>query len=89
MGVWRYVICDSDEGQLHLKRRRADQARELCFGRDLVGHQVQEPNMERADILPHRVGFLHDHHAFVFENPAGGEIVVNLDGHWRLSFQCE
>lgn len=81
------VIGDPDKAQFHLKWRRADQSCELCFGRDLVGHQVQQPNMQRANILAYRVALLHDHNTFVLENGAGWEIVVNLDRHWSLSFQ--
>ena len=38
--------------QLDLQRRRADQPGELRLGLDLLGHEVEEPDPQRPDVLP-------------------------------------
>ena len=80
-GVPRSVGTGLQQGHLDLQRGRAGETGDLGLGADLVGHQVQERDFERPDVLTNGVGFADDLHAFLLEHLAGGEIVVNLDRH--------
>ena len=46
-----YMVPGGDELQLHLQGGVAQQAAELGFRGDLGGHQVQQQNFQRPDIL--------------------------------------
>jgi hypothetical protein len=45
------MVGDAHQRQVDLQRRRADQPGELGLGALLVGHQVEQANFERPDIL--------------------------------------
>jgi hypothetical protein len=63
------------------KGRGADEPRELGLGLDLLGHQVQQPDPKRADILT--VGRLlpHDLNPLAAEDGKGGQGGGQLDRH--------
>ena len=67
--------------QFDLQRRGADQPGELRLGPDLVRHQVEQADAQRADVLPAarrpRVITMTPSR---FERLAGGEIVRDLIG---------
>ena len=54
-GILGRVIADADQRQFHLQRRGAKQARDLRLRADLVRHQVQEADLQRADVLARRL----------------------------------
>jgi len=76
-GIAGDVIGDPHKRQLDLQRRRAEQTGELCLGRDLVGHQVEQAYAERPDILPDGVGLAHDRDALGLQGLAGRQMVGN------------
>ena len=80
------MTADAHERQLNLKRRGANEARHLDFRLDLVRHEVEKPDLERADILSDGRRFGHDPHALVNEGFKGGKRIGNLDRHVELSF---
>ena len=80
-GVARLVRGHADQRQLDLQRRGADQPRELVLGLDLLGHQVQQADAQRPDILPRRLIVRHDHDPLAGEDVIGGERGGQLDRH--------
>ena len=50
------VVGDAHQRQVDLQRRAANQAAELGFGAFLVGHQVQQADLQRTDVLPGGAG---------------------------------
>ena len=73
---------------LYLQRGIAQQAGKLCFRVDLCGHQVQDEQLQRADILRDGTRFGHHEDVFFRERPDGGQLVWNLDGHGRTASLC-
>jgi len=72
-GVFRLMLGHPDQLEIDLQRRGPDQPGELVFGLDLLGHQVQQPDPQRADVLMRRPVRRHHHHAFVAQNVEGGQ----------------
>ena len=88
-GVLRLVAGHPDQRQLDLKRRGSDQSGELGFGLDLLGHQVQQTDAQRADILKVGRTPAHDHDALVAQDAEGGQVGGQANGHGgRLSCGC-
>ena len=58
------MIGHADQAEFDLQRRGADQAGKLCFGLDLLGHQVQQADAQRADVLTRGQFLVHHHDAF-------------------------
>ena len=52
------VAVGGDEGQIHLQRRAAEPRGELALGRHLVGHQVEDGDLERPDVLMQRAALV-------------------------------
>jgi hypothetical protein len=83
------MIGDADEREVDLQWCSTHQPCELCFGLDLVGHQVEKAKAEGADVLSARCVFGHDHHAFFFKNGARGQVIGNSNWHFELLlFDC-
>jgi hypothetical protein len=82
--IARDMVGDLDQRQLDLQRRRAEQTGDLRLGLDLVGHQIEQPDTHRPDVLAHRIDLAHHHDAFGIQGGAGGKVVRNLDRH-RIS----
>ena len=74
-----------DQGEFDLQRRRADQPGELVLRLDLLRHQVEQGDAQRADVLPGGVILVHDHDTLARENSVGGQVGGDLDGHLGLS----
>ncbi|MCY1299517.1 hypothetical protein D9M70_490460 [compost metagenome] len=53
----------------------------MDLGLDLVRHEVQEPDLERADILTDRHGLGHYPYTLMHEGFESGQRIGNLDGH--------
>ncbi len=70
-----------EQGHLHLQRGVAEQAQELGLGGDLGGHQVQDGDAQRTDILVAGAFLAHDEDVFAFEGAAGGQGFGDSDGH--------
>jgi hypothetical protein len=77
----RHVIRDAHKRQLDLERGGAEKAGELCFGTDLVRHEIEKPNPQRPNVLSRRIRLAHDHDALCFQRSAGREVISDLDWH--------
>ena len=80
-GVAAFVIRHADQRQVDLQGRRADQPRELVFGLDLLGHQVQQRDPKRPDVLRGGPARRHDHHALARQDVVCGQVFGQGDRH--------
>ena len=81
-GVAGLVLGHPDERQFDLQGRCPDQTGELGFGLCLLGHQIQQTDFQRPDVLPVR-GFLgHDRYTFALQHVMGGQAGGNADRHF-------
>ena len=69
------------KGHFHLQGRIADQAKELGLGCLLGGHQVENSNLQRADILGGRALLRHNKDVLFRQDFGCGQSVGNLNGH--------
>src|SRR5262249_25238207 len=51
------------------------------FRANLVGHQVEEPDLHGTDVLAHRRALVHDGHALAHEHVVGGKLIGDPDRH--------
>ena len=75
------VAADLHQLQFHLQRRVAQQTGKLCLGNDLGGHQVQQRDAQRTNLLRPGPGLGHDEDIFVFQDLPGREGIGYLNGH--------
>ena len=80
-GYIPYKMTGCDQFQLNLQRGVAQNAGQLGFGVHLGGHQIQQQDLQRTDILRHSAGFRHDKDIFFCQRAGGRELVGNFDGH--------
>ena len=80
------VFRHADQRQVDLQRCRPDQPRELIFRLNFLGHQVQQPDAQGPDVLPHRLILGHDHDAFLCQDIIGGQVRWDFDRHIGRSF---
>ena len=66
--------------QMNLQRGIAQQAGELGLRGDLRGHQVQQHNFQRPDILLHGPMLGHDKYILLVQRTGGRQVVGNLNG---------
>ena len=66
---------------LDLERRVGELAQQLGLGDDLSGHQIQDKQVQRADVLMDGAVFSHDKDVLALQNGPGGQRVGDLDGH--------
>ena len=67
-GILRRMTLQFHEGDIHLQgciRQQTDQVR-LC--RNLQGHQVEDDNLQRTNILRMRPAVIHNEDILVFED---------------------
>ena len=69
------------EVDLHLQRGLGDQAEQLGLRLDLLGHEVEDHQLERADTLTFRLGLLQREDAFRIEYGSGRQAAGDLDRH--------
>ena len=67
--------------QMHLQGGVAQNSAQLGLGDDFCGHQVQQHNFQRADMLGLGPGLLHDENILVFQGLRRREIVGYLNWH--------
>ena len=67
--------------QLHLQGAVGQHAGDLCFGGDFRRHQIYQQDAQRADVLRHGAGPVHDEHVFFLERLVGGQGLWNDQRH--------
>ena len=72
--------------RLHLQGGIAQQAQKLRFGFNFSGHQVQNGNFQRADVLRRCALFRHYKYIFIFKDLPCGQFVWNLNRHGFVSY---
>ena len=77
----KITVSTSVKYDVIIGRGILSQAGELSLGFDLFGHQVEQKNAQRTDILCRGARFGHDENVFVIEYLDGGKIVRNFNGH--------
>ena len=87
-GVAGLVAADLKQLDVALNRGVAQQPEQLGLGFDLLGHQVEDRQPQRPDILGVRPFLVHDKDIFFLQHPCGGEGIRNIDWHRNeTSFQ--
>ena len=66
---------------LNLKRGVGQLAEDLGLGDDLGGHQIEDENIQRTDVLMHSPVFRHDEDVLALQHRAGGEGIGYLNRH--------
>ena len=85
--VFGFVAVRVDELQLHLQRRVAEQPRQLRLCGDFGGHEIQNENLQRADVLRDGPRLVHDKNILVRQRFfAGRQAVRDHNGHGVGSF---
>ena len=65
--VGRRMAGRLQQGHVHLQRGICQQTGDLGLGGDLGGHQVQDQDLQRADVLGKGALTMHDEDIFVVE----------------------
>ncbi len=76
-----------EQGHFHLQRGVAEQAQQLGLGGDLGGHQVEDGDAQRADILVAGALLAHDEDIFAFEGQRGRAGFRGFGRAWYLQMQ--
>lgn len=66
------VAGSLQQGHVHLQRGVGQQPGDLGLGGDLGGHQVQDQNFQRTDMLRQRPLPVHDKDVFFIQGVKGG-----------------
>src|SRR5258705_7947641 len=86
VSILGFVCGGVKQCDFHLQRGIGKQSQELRFGRDLGGHEVEDRNTQRTNILMRGALFIHDENIFALKSRAGGEGGWNFYGH--INFLC-
>ena len=78
------MLRRAQQGDVDLQGRVAQQAQQLCLGGDLGGHEVDDHDVQRTDVLADGAFVGHDKDVFTFQSAACGQVGGNLDGHGFL-----
>ena len=73
---------DLNQLDFHLQRRIAEKAGQLGFGGDFGGHQIQNADAQRTDILCGSPQLVHDKNVFAFKYAGGRERLWYFNRHW-------
>ena len=88
-GDVRCLMADRlQQGHVHLQRRVGQQPGDLGLGGDLGGHQVQDQDLQRADMLGRCPLPVHDKDVFLVQCIVGGERFRDDEGHRWLLLWC-
>ena len=82
-GIFGGVTFGGEENGFDLDGRVAEQPEELRFRGFLGGHQVEDGDVQRANVLRQSAALIHDEDVFLGQNRRGGEAVGDVYGHAR------
>ena len=83
--VLRRVAGCLQQADLDLQGRVRKLAQDLRLGDDLGGHEVEQHQLQRADVLMDGSVLRHHEDVLTFEDVGGGQCVGYLDGHGETS----
>ena len=81
-GMLGHSAADGDKLHVDLQRGIAQQTCKLRFGSNFGGHQIQNKNAQRTDILSCRALVVHNKNIFICQNPDSRQIAG--DPYWHL-----
>lgn len=85
VGIMRLIAGSAQQLHRYLKWCVGELAQDLGLGHDLRRHQVEDQDIQRANVLMHGPIFCHDEDILAFQCRAGGKGVWDFDGHrWDL-----
>ena len=79
--VFRHVGTGVEKLQMDLQGGIAQQAGELGLRLDLCGHQIEDQDLQGADVLGDGPGLGHDKDVFTLQSRGCRQIVGYFDGH--------
>ena len=80
-GVLGHMTPGGDQLQFDLQGGVAKDPGQLGLRVHLGGHQVQQEDLEGADVLGDGPGLRHDEDVLPPQDPGGGQLVGDFDGH--------
>ena len=80
-GVRRLVGLRHQEGAVHLQRCVGERAQKLELRVFLQRHQIQDQDLQWADVLGQRALFIHYEDIFLFKDRLCGQIILNANRH--------
>ena len=80
-GVFRFVGFRMNQFQLHLQGRIAQKTGELGLRVDLGGHEIEQQDFQRTDVLGDGTRLGHNENIFFGKSLYCRQLVGNLDGH--------
>ena len=83
-GVRGFMCAHPHKGNIHLKRRVGDHAQQIQLRVLLLGHQIQDRNLQRTDILMNCPCLVDHEQIFLFENFSDRKVILNLNRHVLL-----
>ena len=86
VGVLRDMAEGVEQLHLYLQGGVGQLPQQLSLGHDLRGHQIQDQQLQRADVLVHGPVLCHDKDIFALQSGGGGQRVGNFDWHGKDLF---
>ena len=81
-GVLGLVGRHLQQRDVGLQRAVTEAPQDLCLGLHLRGHQVQDEDLQRTDVLGVGPPLSHDEDVLGLQDRSGRQVVGDLDGHW-------
>ena len=79
------VGLSADEGQLDLQGGISQDSRDLRFGLDLFGHEIEKHDTQRTDVLGNGSRLGHHKDIFIGKGLHGRQIIGDFNGHFKSS----
>ena len=76
--IFGFMACHRHKRHVHLKRRIGQRTQQLKLCLFFQRHQIQDQNLQRANILMNRPVFVHDKYIFPLQNFFGRQIGLYL-----------
>ena len=88
VGVSGAVAGGLEQLHLDLEGGVGQLAQDLGLGDNLGGHQVEDQNVQRTDVLVQGPVLGHDEDVFSLQHRTGRQGIGNLDGHGTITSGC-
>ena len=88
----RYILCLVGTGvhqfQIHLQRCIAQESAQLGLCGDLGGHQIQQHDLQRANILGAGPILGHNKYIFLLQRRSCRQVIRDPNGHRNSPYVC-